>query len=94
MNNNLLYRFKRIEVKFLRHQAELTFGIDHIFLQIVAKYADRTGRFIHQRTDNADGGGLSRTVRPEQRVEVSGFHLQVDSTQCLDAPRIGFFKLF
>ena len=94
VNNNLLYRLKRIEVELLRHQPQLTLGVDHIFLQIVAKHADAAGGFVDQRADDPDGGGFPRPVRPQKRVEISRFDFKIYPAQRLNAPRVGFFELF
>ncbi|SAJ16654.1 Uncharacterised protein [Enterobacter cloacae] len=94
VNNNLLYRLKRIEVELLRHQPQLALGVDHVFLQVVAKHANAARRFIDQRADNPDGGRFSRPVRPQKRVEISRFDFKIYPAQRLDAPRVGFFELF
>ena len=56
IDDDLLDGFKRVEVKFLRHQAKLAFGVDHIFFKVVTKDADAPGGFVNQRADNANGG--------------------------------------
>ena len=94
VNNNLLYRLKRVIVELLRHQPQLALGVDHIFLQIVAKHADAARGFIDQWTDDPDGGGFPCPVRPQKRVEISRFDFKIYPAQRLDAPRVGFFELF
>ena len=94
MNHNLLHGFKRVKVELLRHQAELALGVHHILLQVIAKHVDLAGGFIHQRTDNADSGGFSRAVWPQERVKIARLNLQIDSAQRLNPAGVGFFKLF
>ncbi|VFS66936.1 Uncharacterised protein [Raoultella planticola] len=45
VNDDLLDGFKRVEVELLRHQSELTLGIYHVLLQVVAKDVDLAGGF-------------------------------------------------
>ncbi|STQ58450.1 Uncharacterised protein [Pseudescherichia vulneris] len=74
VDNNLLYRLKRVEVELLRHQAKLTFSVYHVLLQVVAKDAYPPRGFIYQRTDDADSGRFTRTVGSQKRVEVTRFY--------------------
>ncbi|MNR07371.1 hypothetical protein D3C85_1234870 [compost metagenome] len=48
VNDDLLYGFKRVEVELLRHQSQLTLGVHNVFIEVITKYRDAAGRFIHQ----------------------------------------------
>jgi hypothetical protein len=49
----------------------------------VPENLDLTGGLVDERTDDTDRGGLARTIRPKQGIEVTGFDVEIDSLQCL-----------
>lgn len=48
VNDDLLYGFEWVEVKFLWYQVKLVFGIDDVFFQIVVKDIDLIRGFVYQ----------------------------------------------
>src|SRR5262245_2594903 len=78
-----------VEVDLLRHEADAGLGAVHLPVDVVAEHGDRAARFLDQGHDDADRGGLARTVRPEQREEVALGDVEVDAAQRLHAVREG-----
>lgn len=69
VHHDLQHGLERVEVELLRHQAELALGVDDVFIDVVTEHPHAAGGFVHQRADDADGGGFTGTVWPQKGIK-------------------------
>lgn len=65
-----------------------------VFVYIGVEHADPAGGFIDQRTDNADRGGFTGTVGPEQGKKITRADFEIHAAQRLGTIVIGFVQIF
>lgn len=85
--------FELAEIELLGHHTKTALEGIRIPVKVVAEHADRAAAFIHQRGNDADGGGLARTIGAEQREEIALGHFQIDAIEGLEAIGVGFGQL-
>jgi ABC-type multidrug transport system ATPase subunit len=56
-----------------RTLAYLCLGLLQLFIQIESEHLDTAAAHVNQGADDADGGGLTCAVRPEQRIKIALF---------------------
>ena len=82
-----------VEVEFLRHHAQAALERGGLAVQVMAEHVDRAAGLVHQRGQDADGGGLAGAVGAEQGEEITFGNVQVDALEGLEAVAVGFGEL-
>ena len=66
-----LLPFKDIEIKFLRHDAKMTFCPREIIINIDTIHDHGTPALVDQRADHANGGRLTCAIGPQEGEEIT-----------------------
>ncbi len=82
-----------VEVEFLRHHAQAALEPGRVAIQVVAEHVNRAATLVHQRREDADGGGLAGAIGAEQREEVAFGDIEIDALEGLEAVAVGLGQL-
>ena len=94
IHNDIQYGVEQIQIDFLWNEPNAGLRGFEFTIDIVSEDLDLSCRLADQRTDNSDSCSLARTVGAEERIEVAGLDIEVDSLQRLIAVRVSLGKFF
>ena len=94
VQDDVLHLFREVQVDLLGHQSDAGLGRLYVGVEVVAEYFHVASRLVDQRRNYADGRGLARAVRPEQRIEVALLDGEVDAFERFIAVGVGLAKVF